>query len=127
MVNKYEAGSTMEDWNALTRALVGTSQTGAQNIATVTGDPFSTVVSRWALANYVTDQGTAPPELRYDSWRLHGVYSSLHISQSGTFKKDYPLTPTVSAGRDANLRGMLLAGSGIYYLATQPPGDPGFT
>ena len=49
----------MADWNTLTRALVGTSQTGAQNIATVTGDPFATVVSRWVLANYVTDRGGA--------------------------------------------------------------------
>ena len=127
VVDRYAAGSTMAGWNTLTRALDGTAQTGAQNIATVTGDPFTTVVSRWALANYLTDQAGAPPELRYDSWRLHGVYSSLHVSRSGTFKKAYPLTPTVSAGRDVNLSGTLLAGSGIYHRATQPPGDPGFT
>jgi len=127
MVDKYAAGSTMTDWNSLTRALVGTSQTGAQNIATVTGDPFTTVVSRWALANYVTDWGGAPPELQYDSWRLHSVYSSLHTQRPNTFKNFYPLVPTISAGRDVSLSGTLPAGSGVYHLATQPPGDPGFT
>lgn len=126
-VDKYSAGSTMADWNALTRSLVGTSQTGAQNIAAVTGDPFATVVSRWALANYVTDRGGAPPELQYDSWRLHAVYSSLHTQNSNLFSKFYPLVPTTSAARDVMLTGTLRSGSGIYHLATQPPGDPGFT
>jgi len=127
MVDKYAAGSTMTDWNSLTRALVGTSQTGAQNIATVTGDPFTTVVSRWALANYVTDQAGAPPELQYNSWRLHSVYASLHTQRPSTFKNFYPLVPTIGAGRDVSLSGTLRAGSGIYHRATQPPGDPGFT
>src|SRR5260221_717031 len=74
-VDKYAAGGTMADWNALTRSLVGTSRTGAQNIATVTGQPFATVVSRWALALYVTDRGGVPSELQYDSWNLHSVYA----------------------------------------------------
>jgi len=126
VVDKYSAGSTRADWDTLTRSLVGTAQTGAQNVATVTGDPFPTVVSRWALANYVTDRGGSPPELVYDSWNLHAVYASLH-SQSGTFKKPYPLVPTISMGRDVSLSGTLRAGSGIYHLATQPIGDPGFT
>jgi hypothetical protein len=125
-VDRYAAGATMTDWNALTRRLVGTAQTGAQNIATVTGAPFTTVVSRWALANYATDGGS-PPELQYDSWNLHAVYSSLHTQSAGTFKKFYPLVPTVSVGRGVTLVGTLRAGSGIYLLATQPPGDPGFT
>jgi len=127
VVDKYSAGSTRADWDTLTRSLVGTAQTGAQNIATVTGDPFTTVVSRWALANYVTDLGSAPPELQYNSWRLHAVYSSLHTQRPNTFQNFYPLVPTISAGRDVNLSGTLRAGSGIYYRATQPPGDPGFT
>jgi len=127
VVDKYAAGSTMGDWNTLTRALVGTSQTGAQNIATVTGDPFTTVVSRWALANYVTDQAGAPPELQYNSWRLHSVYASLHTQRPSTFKNFYPLVPTIGAGRDVSLSGTLRAGSGIYHRATQPPSDPGFT
>ncbi len=125
-VDQYSAGSTRADWNVLTRALVGTSQTGAQNIATVTGDPFATVASRWALANYVTDQGGgAPPELQYSSWSLHAVYASLHTQSPNIFKKLYPLVP-VSVARGITLIGTLRAGSGIYFLDSQPPGDPGF-
>ncbi len=127
MVDRYSAGTTRADWDTLTRSLVGTAQTGAQNIAAVTGDPFPTVVSRWALANYLTDGLGVPPELQYVSWNLHAVYSSLHTQNSNAFPKVYPLVPTVSAGRDVNLSGTLRAGSGIYHRATQPPGDPGFT
>ena len=126
VVDKYAAGSTRADWNTLTRALLGTNQTGAQNIATVTGDPFATVVSRWALANYVTDRGT-PPELQYNSWNLHAVYSSLHTQSQSTFKKFYPLVPISMAARTINLIGTLRAGSGLYLLIDQPAGDPGFT
>ena len=125
-VDRYAAGTTMADWNTLTRALVGTNQTGAQNIAGVTGDPFATVVSRWVLANYVTDRGVSPPELKYDSWNLHAVYASLN-TQNNHFKKPYPLVPPTRAGRVISLSATLRAGSGIYLLATQPAGDPGFT
>jgi len=127
VVDRYAAGSTMADWNTLTRSLVGTAQTGAQNIASVTGVPFTTVVSRWALANYVTDRGGAPPELQYDSWNLHSVFSSLHTQRPQTFRNFYPLVPTLGPGRLVSLSGTLRAGSGIYHRATQPPGDPGFT
>jgi len=125
-VDRYAAGTTIADWNTLTRALVGTNQTGAQNIAGVTGDPFATVVSRWVLANYVTDRGVSPPELKYDSWNLHAVYASLN-TQNNHFKKPYPLVPPTRAGRVIRLSATLRAGSGIYLLATQPAGDPGFT
>jgi len=127
VVDKYAAGTTSADWNTLTRSLVSTSLTGAQNIATVTGAPFSTVVSRWALANYVTDRGGAPAVLQYDSWRLHSVYSSLHTQRPNTFRNIYPLVPTLSQGRNFILSGTLRAGSGYYHLAEQPYGDPGFT
>jgi len=127
VVDRYAAGSTMADWNTVTRRLDGTALTSAQNIAAVTGAPFTTVVSRWALANYVTDGGGVPPELQYDSWSLHAVYSSLHTQNSNIFPKFYPLVPTISAGRAVTLTGTLLAGSGIYHRATQPAGDPGFT
>jgi len=131
VVDKYAAASTQAGWNTLTRSLVGTSQTGAQNIAVVTGDPFATIVSRWALANYVTDRGGAPPELQYNSWNLHAVFASLHTqtqnNANSPFAKFYPLVPTSSAGRAVNLSGTLRAGSGTYHLIDQPAGDPGFT
>ena len=127
VVDKYAAGSTRADWNTLTRSLVGTSQTGAQNIATVTGDPFATVVTRWALANYVTDQAGVPAELTYNSWNLHAVYSSLHTQNQGVFPKFYPLVPIPMTAKVVNLIGTLRAGTGIYLLLDQPAADPGFT
>ena len=70
VVDRYAGGSTAVQWNASTRQLLQTANTGAQNIAAVTGDPFETVVARWALANYVSDLPafTAPTQLKYDSW-----------------------------------------------------------
>jgi hypothetical protein len=127
VVDRYAAGSTMADWNTLTRSLVGTPNTGAQNITAVTGAAFDTVVSRWALANWMTDNPAAPPELQYDSWGMHAVYASLNAQRPNLFPNPYPLVPTVSAGRDVNLSGTLRAGSGIYHRATQAAGDPGFT
>src|SRR6266571_655270 len=119
VLDHYAAGGTHADWNALTRSLEATSQTGAGNIATVTGESFATIVSRWALANYVTDGG-ARPELTYNSWNLHAVYSSLHTQNQNVFRKFYPLVPTGSAGRAVSLSGTLRAGSGVYHLIDQP-------
>jgi hypothetical protein len=127
LVDQYAASSDTAGWNALTRSLVQTNLSGANNIEDVTGNQFEDIVSRWALANWVTDFGGAPPELRYNSWNLHSVYSSLHAQRPNLFPNFYPLVPTSSAGRDVSLSGTLRAGSPIYHIATQPPGDPGFT
>lgn len=126
LVDQYATGSTSADWNALTRSLLQTDLTGAANIENVTGDQFEDIVSRWGLANWVTDMGGAPPELKYASWDLHAVFSSLHSQRPGPFPKVYPLEPTISAGRDVSVTGTLRSGSPIYHRATQPPGDPGF-
>jgi hypothetical protein len=127
LVDQYAAGATIAHWDTLTRSLVETSRAGAANIEAVTGDQFEDIVSRWALANWVTDLGGAPPELTYLSWNLHSVYASLHAQRPNPFSKSYPLEPTLSAGRDVNVTGTLRSGSPIYHRASQPPGDPGFT
>jgi hypothetical protein len=127
VVDQYAAGSTRTDWNVVTRALDGTAQTGAQNIAAVTGAPFETVVTRWALAIYVTDRGGTPPELQYVSWDLHAVYAQLHGRAPDGFPKTYPLVPLQFVGRYVAVTGTLRAGSGIYFRLTQPAADPGFT
>ena len=129
LVDRFAAGSTVAQWNALTRQLVQTSNTGAQNIATVTGQPFETVVTRWALAVWVSDLPafTAPAELQYDSWSLRGAFTSLHTQDSTDFRKTFPLVPTVSDGRSVNVSGTLRAGSGVYHRAFQVPSAPGFT
>ena len=89
--------------------------------------PFAQVVSRWALTNWMTDDGSGPPELRYDSWALHSVFSSLSSQRPTLFPHAFPLIPTVSVGRDVDLSSTLRAGSGVYLRATQAAGDPGFT
>jgi hypothetical protein len=127
LVDQYATGTTTASWDTLTRSLVQTSRSGAANIEFVTGAKFDSVVSRWALANWVTDAPAAPPELKYESWNLHAVFSSLHTQRSGQFPKFYPLEPTVSAGRAVNLSGTLRSGSPIFHRATQQAGDPGFT
>ncbi len=127
LVDQFATGNTRAHWDTLTRSLVRTSQSGVANIEAVTGAKFDTIVSRWALANWVTDMPAAPPELKYESWNLHAVFSSLHTQRPTRFPKFYPLEPTISAGRDVNLSGTLRSGSPIYHRATQDAGDPGFT
>ncbi|MGH7569112.1 MAG: hypothetical protein ACREL9_09115 [Gemmatimonadales bacterium] len=115
---------------ATTRALLETNQTGAANVAAVTGD-FTQTVTRWALANWVSDLNvvgfTPPPELRYTSWSFRTTYASLHAQDPATFAKPFPLVPTVGVGDAVNLRGTLRAGSGQYHRVLQNPGDGGFT
>jgi len=129
VVDRYSGGTTAAQWNAFTRRLLQTTNTGAQNVAAVTGAPFETVVSRWALANYVSDLPgfPTPAELKYDSWSYRSTFASLNAQADTVFKKPFPLVPTVSEGRSVLLAGTLRAGSGIYHRATQSPGDPGFT
>lgn len=127
VVDRHASAATSTAWNALTKSLVGTANTGAQNIAAATGQPFATTVSNWALANWMTDIGGAPAQLRYDSWGLHAVFSSLHTQRPTLFPNVYPLIPPVSVGRDLDLSDTLRAGSGVYVRATQSAGAPGFT
>lgn len=129
VVDRYAGGTTVAAWNQLTRQLVGTAATGAQNIEAVAGDPFTDLVTRWALANWVSDLPgfTAPPELRYDTWRFRTTYDSLNMRESSRFPKPYPLTPTAGAGPAVRLGGTLRAGSGVYHRVLQGPDEAGFT
>ena len=127
VVDKYSAGSTRANWDAFTRQLVGTSQTGAQNITAVSGVPFATTATQWVLAIYVTDRGGIPPELQFNSWNLHGVYAQLHGRAPDVFPKTYPLEPLLFVGRTVGLTGTMRSGSGIYLLLSQSASDGGFT
>ena len=129
LVDQYAAASTRSAWNTFTRSMVQTNQVGAANVEARTGDQFEDVVSRWGLANWVTDL-TPHAELKYVSWNMHAVFSSLHTQRpapAGPFPKFYPLTPPVSTGRDVDLSGTLRSGSPVYHRVTQQAGDPGFT
>jgi hypothetical protein len=99
----------------LTRALVQTNLTGAANVTAVTGDDFSTLVSQWQLANYLTNlPGFTPSSdrLQYTTLDLRSIYQS-------NFGR-YPLEPDV-AGESYNRTGVLRAGSGRHVLITRPP------
>ena len=123
VVDRYAGDTTIAAWSAFTRRLLETSLTGAANAAAATGESFQTVATRWALANWVSDLPgfTAPPELRYDSWRFRTTYASLHHQDPGRFPRPFPLVPSASAARTVSLTGTLRAGSGIYHRAWQGP------
>ena len=129
IVDRFAGDTTVASWNALTRQLIQTNNTGATNVATVTGQTFPTLVSRWALTNWVSDLPAfaAPTELTYESWKFRTTYASLNAQDATNFPKAFPLTPTLSSGRQTDLSGTLRAGSGVYHRATQGSNAPGFT
>jgi len=94
-----------------------TPLSGAANVAAQTRHPWDTTVTRWALANWVSDLPgfTAPPELTYTSWRFRAEYPF------------YPLVPSASAGSAVDRSGRLRAGSGVYHRAFQGPSEPAYT
>jgi len=114
---------------ALPGKLVQTTLTGAANVAAQTGQPFAETVSRWALANWVSDLPgfSAPSELQYTSWHLRTTFGGLHTNDPRDFPIAYPLVPTLSAGSAVNISGTLWSGSGEYMRAVQPAGGAEFT
>jgi len=129
LVDQYGAG--------LPAKLVQTTLAGSANIAAQTGHNFDTTVTRWALANWVSDlPGFAtPPELSYvsnsqdtTSWHFRTrTFASLYQQDSSTYRHPYPLVPTASAGSAVSLSGTLRSGSGVYGRALQAPGAAAFT
>jgi len=115
--------------DSLPGKLVRTALTGATNVATQTNQPFAQTVSRWALANWVSDLPgfAAPSELQYTSWHFRNTYSNLHSRDTTDFPLAYPLVPTFSAGNAVNLSGKLWSGSGEYVRAVQAPNGAAFT
>ncbi len=102
---------------------------GAANVVAQTGHAFDTTVTRWALANWVSDLPgfPAPPELQYTSWHFRSTYASLNAQDSVDFPLPYPLVPARSAGSAVSLSGTLRSGSGVYLRALQGPSAPAFT
>src|SRR5690242_20265304 len=115
---------------ALPGQLVQTTLAGAANVAAQTGHSFDTTVTRWALANWVSDlPGFATPaELSYTSWHLRTrTFASLHQQNPQRYPNPYPLVPAASAGGAVSLSGTLRSGSGVYGRALQAPGAAAFT
>jgi hypothetical protein len=116
--------------DSLPRKLDQTVLVGSGNVATQTGHSFDTTVTRWALANWVSDlPGFATPAvLSYTSWHFRTrTFASLNQQDPRDFPLPYPLVPTASAGSAVSLSGTLRSGSGVYGRALQAPGAAAFT
>ena len=113
----------------LTRSLVQTTRTGAENVAAAADEPFARLVGQWQLANYLDDHPdfatlTAGTRYGYDSWSFREVFASFHQQAPETFPSAYPVEPDVFAGGDYAREGVLRAGSGRHLLVEQSPGPP---
>jgi len=116
--------------DSLPHRLHTTTLVGSANVAAQTGQPFTTTVTRWALANWVSDLPgfTAPSELQYTSWHFRtSTYPSLNSQDPGDFPLTYPLVPTPSGGATVSVSGTLTSGSGAYVRLFQPPQGAAFS
>ena len=108
---------------AFTRALVATSRLGTDNVAAVTGVPFSTLAPEWQLANFLDNlPGFAPASarLQYESWNFRATYASFHEQAPTSFPREYPLVPDSSLTGDFARTGVLRAGSGPHVVLVRP-------
>jgi hypothetical protein len=119
--------------SSVTNKLEETALIGTTNVTAQTGVPFATSVTRWALANWVSDLNldlpgfTPPPELIYSSWSFRQTYASLHAQDPRDFPNAYPLVPVSGPGTALDVAGFLRAGSGYYARVLQAPRAAGFT
>jgi hypothetical protein len=131
LIDRYAADTSLANIDVYTQTLVRTAATGVTNVVQRAGNtPFATLVSRWSLANWVSDLPgfSAPAELKYKTWEFRSAYTSPTPWQcSGSIPITFPLAPGMGAGTAVNSSGVLRAGSGMYHLARQDPGTPGFT
>jgi hypothetical protein len=103
----------------LTRALVQTSRTGADNVVNATQTPFDRLLGEWQLANYLEDHPdfvdlTAGTRFGYTSWNLRDIFASF------SFASLYPVEPDVFTGADYVHTGVLGPGSGRHLLVEPP-------
>ena len=109
----------------LTRALLQTTLTGADNVVSATETPFDRLIGEWQLANYLDDHPdfqalTTGTRFGYTSWNLREVFAFFNEQDPDQFPTAYPLEPDVFAGADYTGSGELLAGSGRHLLVEQP-------
>jgi hypothetical protein len=115
--------------DSLPRRLVESNQTGQANVAARAGQSIDLLISRWALANWVSDLPgfSAPPELQYTSWHFRTTFASLSSQDPADFPVPFPLVPHVSASSGVDLMGTLRAGTGAYVRVMQRPGGAAFS
>lgn len=113
----------------LTRALDGTSNTGVANLQAVTSTSFSVMVPEWLMSLYLDDGPDLPLEstgrLRYKSWGFRVIYTDPANSQ--LFPAGFPLVPLPITASSSILSksDTLHAGSGYYFLLSQPANATG--
>ena len=113
----------------LTRALVQTTRTGAENVVSATQTPFDRLIGEWQLANYLDDHPdyvalTAGTRFHYTSWDIREVYASFHEQNPVKYPDVYPLEPDVFTGDDYVRTGVLRAGSGKHLLVQHAASAP---
>jgi hypothetical protein len=109
----------------LTRALVQTTRTGAENVELVADAPFDRLVGEWQLSNYLEgdpdlDDLTGGTRLGYTSWSLGDIFAEFNEVDPQGFPRAYPLAPDVFNGAAYLRSGTLRAGSGRHLLVQQP-------
>ncbi|HET8634734.1 MAG TPA: hypothetical protein VFL88_11360 [Gemmatimonadales bacterium] len=115
---------------AFTRTLVATNKVGSDNVAAVTGVPFSTLVPQWQLANYLDDLPgfvTQEPRLRYTSWNFRATFADLNGQDPTDFPLAFPLRPDSVTTGAYDRKGTLRAGSGLHLRVIQPPSSAAVT
>jgi hypothetical protein len=122
LADHFAADSTLG--TDLTRALVQTTRTGADNVESATGTTFDRLIGEWQLANYLEDQPdfdgvTTGTRFGYGSWRLRDVFESFNQQDPVRFPRAYPLQPDVLTGGDYLRDGVLRPGSGPHLLVGQ--------
>ena len=111
-----------------TRALVQTSQTGAANVASATGQDFPTSVAEWQLAVYTDDlPGFTPgsPRLTYKSWGYRKVFQDNCCTPGAAFAKAFPMEPVFATSFPFLRSGTLRGGTGQHFQVTVPAGGQG--
>jgi hypothetical protein len=111
-----------------TRALVQTQLTGAENVAAVAGDAFSTLATQWQMANYLDDlPGFTPSNdrLRYITIDLRNQFGQLHAQRPSDFPREYPLAPDSTRTGTYSRVGTLRQGSGRHVRIIQDDGAQG--
>lgn len=114
--------------SGLARELVETDLTGAANVERVAGEPISTLLSDWFVANYVSDlPGFPTPErLSYTTWDFRTLFLDLHRQSPGEFDRVFPIVPAIQNSGAFQSSGVVKSGSGDYITVIQEGGAPSF-
>jgi hypothetical protein len=101
---------------------------GTQNVEAATGEGWERLVTRWFMANSMSDYPgvSVPSFLEYSSWDFKVTYEAIHTNDRAQFPRPFPLSPLVSNGGAFSQTGSLPAGSGTYVFVHLNAGSDGF-